>query len=723
MKKERIIELKDKAVQTLKEEGVKSLLIKGKNFIVNRKYNLNGQVFKEAKDILFINGCTLPHPMRYRVLHQIEQLDSYGLHCGVIDYDKLTLDLVKYYRAFVFYRCPITPVIEEFIKKGKENNKVTFYDIDDLVFDLEYTKTIKFLDSMTKEEKELYNDGVIRMGKMLKLCDYGITSTEEIKKEMEKHIKEVYVNRNVASDMMVYYSKKALKEERKENDKIILGYLSGSITHNDDFKLIMPSIISLMKKYDNVYLQIVGLLDIPEEMKEFNDRILTSPFMDWTKLPELIRNIDINLAPLENTIFNEAKSENKWMEASLVKVPTIASNIGAFSKQIENNKTGILCNDDEWEESLERLILSRQLRQELGENAYKEVMEKHITLKTGKGFANFILSKLNKNICFVLPSTNISGGVLVTMKHAEILKKNGYDVTLLNLDTNDENVYSNKTELNVIGVGKTNILMHIDIMVATLWLTLDYVKKYCNNQDKRYLVQNYETDFYENGKYERIRCESTYNDTSKIKYITISKWCEDWLKNKYNKEVKYAANGIDLNLFKEKPRDFNGKIKILIEGNCEDYYKNVDESFEITNRLDKDKFEINYLSYHKEPKSWYKYDNFYHKVPHHEVVKIYEENDILIKTSILESFSYPPLEMMATGGVCLVLPNEGNIEYLVDEQNCLMYERGNIEQAIEKINRLCNDSKLRDKLIKEGLKIANERDWKKIEQDIIKLYE
>ena len=53
---------------------------------------------------------------------------------------------------------------------------------------------------------------------------------------------------------------------------------------------------------------------------------------------------------------------------------------------------------------------------------------------------------------------------------------------------------------------------------------------------------------------------------------------------------------------------------------------------------------IHYLSYEKEPKSWYKVDKFYHKVPHDEVGKIYNECDILIKTSILESFSYPPLE-------------------------------------------------------------------------------
>lgn len=46
-------------------------------------------------------------------------------------------------------------------------------------------------------------------------------------------------------------------------------------------------------------------------------KIIVHPFMDYKKLPELISKMDINLAPLTESIFNEAKSEIKWIEASL----------------------------------------------------------------------------------------------------------------------------------------------------------------------------------------------------------------------------------------------------------------------------------------------------------------------------------------------------------------------------------------------------------------------
>lgn len=723
----RVKELSKKTFSSIKSDGFKGTVKKTKKFLSERKLRHNINFDACFKDILFINGCCLPHPQRYRVTHQIEQLEAYGISCARVDYEKLNPDLVRYFRGFVFYRCPITPTVEEFIKLAKENNKTVFYDIDDLVFDLEHTNMIKFLDSMSEDERNLYNDGVIRMGKTLDLCEYGIASTERLQIEMEKHVKEVYVNRNVMSEEMVKFSQEALQKVVKDDSKVVIGYLSGSITHNDDFKLIMPSIVNVLKKYDNVYLEIVGLLDLPEEMQDVKDKIITAPFMDYRDLPKLIRSIDINLAPLEDTIFNEAKSENKWTEAALVKIPTIASNVGAFKSQIVNEKTGLLCNNSEdWDKYLKLLIESKEYRNEIGQNAYDEVMDKHVTTFSGRGVADFILSKLRPNACFVLPSTNVSGGIMVAIKHGLILKKHGYDVTMINLNLetkNDSKVFEGDEYLYVVPENRTLFSARVDVMTATMWLTLDFVRNYANCINKKYLVQNMERGFYLPGRFERINSTATYNRRLGIDYITISRWCERWLKEEFGNTVKYAPNGIDLSIFEVKKRKFDGKIKILIEGNCKDHYKNVDESFRIVEKLDKDKYEINYLSYEKEPKDWYRVDNFYHKVPHSEVGKIYQDSDILIKTSILESFSYPPLEMMATGGLVVVVPNDGNSEYLVDGENCLLYKQGEIDDAVSKIEKLVSDKKLRDTLIKGGIATAKKYEWSKIENQIISLYE
>ena len=711
--------LLSKTKKTIKDEGFKSLT---KKIFKYTKNGMKGDKQK-CKDILFINGCTLPHPSRYRVEHQREQLESNGISTDQIFYEQLTVEKEKYYRGFVFFRCPITDTVKEFIEKAKYNNKTVFYDIDDLVFDKEYTKSIKYLKKMSKEELDLYYDGVKRMGDTLKLCDYATTTTEALAKELKKYVKEVYVNRNVASERMCELSMDAVKNVKRDSEKVVLGYLSGSITHNPDFELILPVVTKIMDKYKNVYLKVVGILDIPKELDKFKERIIVSPFIDWEKLPELIASIDINLAPLEESLFNDAKSENKWTEAALVKVPTIASDVGAF-KIINNNIDGILVKNTEkdWYEKLEKLIKDSELRNNIGEVAYQRALKNYVTTYSGYNYTKFIKSKLNKSIAFVLPTTNISGGVNVVIKHCNILRNNGYDVFIINMDKFDNNIVNNDGEINVISRYKTESICHIDNMVATLWSTLYFIREYPNKSKMSYLVQNFETNFINYGSCVKQNANTTYSFDD-VEYLTISKWCQNWLKDDFERKSKYAPNGIKLEQFPFTERKFDGKIRILVEGNSADYYKNVDESFKIVEKLDKSKYEIKYLSYQGEPKKWYYVDEFLHKVPYDEVGKIYNSADILLKSSILESFSYPPLEMMATGGIAVVAPNDGNIEYLRDKENCMLYEQGNIEDAVNKIELVRKDKKLRDKLIKGGLDTAKSREWKKVEKEIISLYE
>ena len=97
--------------------------------------------------------------------------------------------------------------------------------------------------------------------------------------------------------------------------------------------------------------------------------------------------------------------------------------------------------------------------------------------------------------------------------------------------------------------------------------------------------------------------------------------------------------------------------------------------------------------------------------------------DILLKTSILESFSYPPLEMMATGGYVVAIANEGNTEYLQDGYNCLFYPRGNRKEAVKRIEQLGTDLKLQERLYQNGLDTAKSRAWNLLQKQIIQLYQ
>ena len=683
-----------------------------------------------TKDILFINGCNpknLPHPFRYRVLHQMEQLEAGFLECDQIFYLKIEPSIVRFYRIIIIFRCPWTKKVGEAIDLAKSLNKKVIFDIDDLIFDTKYTDQIPFLNTLTRERKKKYDIGVNKIGKTLKLCHGAITTTETLAKELKHYVPYVFINHNVASEKMWRLSQDALNSKNltKKNDHIIIGYFSGSISHNPDFEMIKPALSKILKEYKNVKLLLVGELSIGDFLNKFPYQISIKKFINWKQLPEIISNVDINIAPIENITFNRAKSENKWVEAALVKVPTIASNYGAFKQIIKQNETGLLCsNINDWYKSLKTLINNKYLRKIIGKNSYHICKEKYNTIYNHKNLVNFINSISNKHIGFFLPSINFSGGVYVALKHALILKEQGWDVDLIvpKRKKIDFLQFENH-KFNILSLNEVKMSSQYDVIVATLYSTFFQIIEYYKAKKHYYLVQGYETDFFKYKSHLRIKAEKTYSSPLGVKYITVSKWCKSWLWKKYNKNSTYIPNGIDIDNIKYYKRDLEkSKIRILIEGDNSNFYKNVDESFKIVEKLDKNKFEIWYLSNNGKPKYWYYINKFFNKIPHEKVIQIYYESDILLKSSWLESFSYPPLEMMATGGYSIVTPNEGNKEYLKDRENCLFYKLGDINDAIKIINTLISDKLLQENLYNNGIETARKRNWKNIKNQIIEIY-
>ena len=327
--------------------------------------------------ILLIDGVEniIPQCTRYRVLNKAEQLRKHGFAVKVVNLSDFQLSMAQNASHIIIYRSPISPELLRLCHLAKEYGKSVFFDIDDLVFDTVYTDQLSYTQGLNSVEKGNYDAGVRNYGYMLENCDGAITSTNQLQEELYKYQSKVLLNRNLASDDLIAISSQYIKDYSQTSDIVKIGYFSGSISHNENFELIKPAIKQLLTKYSNVQLHIVGILDIPQDMKPFENQIVTHDYVDWDKLPALISEVDINLAPLVDSIFNRAKSEIKWIEAALVKVPTVASKIGAFSDMVIDGETGLLVTDDQWFDKLEALVLSPELRQNLAESAYRAVLE------------------------------------------------------------------------------------------------------------------------------------------------------------------------------------------------------------------------------------------------------------------------------------------------------------------------------------------------------------
>lgn len=728
-------------VYVYRTDGYVGLSNLAKNFIKKRYKNSNAISTSGDVLIISINDSLLD---RYRADHMVEALRSAGVNVAkVYDFD-LKKDHIKNHNVFIFYRSPYLPGYEKLIKDIKSKNKIAIYAVDDLVVDTKYTSELPAVKELIPEDREIYDDGVIRHGKLMRKCDYAITTTKALRDELKKYdnFKDVYIDRNTMSDEMVHFSNLAFESVERSQDKVVIGYFSGTNTHNEDFRMVAPALLRILEKYDDVYIKLTGRIDPPEELKDYADRLIYTPFVDWRRLPYELRQCHITLSPLVNTLFNRAKSEIKWTESALVGVPVVASNIGAFKEVVKNGETGILVenNEDAWFGAISSLIEDRKLRENIGQSAKDYVLENcRTTGSSAVKLKEFIESITPPVIAF--GGINISapsGGNLVVKKHMDLLREAGnivYGVESMaykdgdkwqKLNREDDKTYDIFRVNSHRKTDKVQMGMSFDRFVATFWASVDMVDRYhCMKSGGRklYLVQGREDGFYDTKDKTRQEVLATYRN-HRLEPITISKWCQSWLKSDFGRDAEYAPNGIDIEKFTYKKRDWsNRKIKVLIEGDSASEFKRVDESFEIANRLDRSKYEVSYLSNGSGPKDWYKTDNVYIKIPIEKVGNVYEQHDILLKSSVLESFSYPPLEIMATGGVPVIVKNGGNSEYVKDGENALYYLEGDVDDALRKIEDLVSDERKFEDLAKNGYQTAVSRDLQTVKKDILRLYE
>jgi glycosyltransferase involved in cell wall biosynthesis len=334
----------------------------------------------EKPSVLLIVEETIPQCFRYRVQQKIEQLQSLNYQVNWVSWrDRKKAEfLLHFCHIVIFYRVPAFPDIAQTIKYAKSLNKIVFFDIDDLIFCREaYPEPYeKFKGQLSPQEYEGLVKGVALYREALSLCDYAIASTPALAREMEKITGKgtSFCHRNALDNQILqfFYS----SSEKLKHDYLSIFYGSGTKTHDADFQIVAPAIAQIMAKYPNVRLTIVGYLTLPKELSAFVERIdrvalLTNVNVYW----EFLSQADINIAPLKLSLFNDCKSEIKWLEAATVGVPSIVS---ATQMYLETLKDGvdvmIARTSEEWFDKLDKLVGNGEIRESIALGAKNKAM-------------------------------------------------------------------------------------------------------------------------------------------------------------------------------------------------------------------------------------------------------------------------------------------------------------------------------------------------------------
>lgn len=345
----------------------------------------------QHEKILFVIERT-DYASRYRVEHFREELMFRGISSEVELLEKTAEEDLGKFSSIVFYRCSNTVGVTYLSRRAKQLGIKLFFDIDDLIFDVDFINS----SGISQEEKEKYTVLAEHYAKIMRLCDGIITSTEALARCLRDSFpgKPICVRRNSVSLEMETLSVCAGEREREKTGKTIyLAYFSGSWTHDKDFALIGGVLGRIFEKYANVKLRIYGCVHLPEQLKKYQSRIELFEFTsDWRTLPEKVAQAHIHLAPLEDTVFNECKSENKWLEAALAGRPIVASYNPELARVIEDGITGFLCRSQEdWENALMSLIEDPELGKVIGKKAQEVALQTHLTRNSGDEAVKFVV--------------------------------------------------------------------------------------------------------------------------------------------------------------------------------------------------------------------------------------------------------------------------------------------------------------------------------------------
>ena len=101
------------------------------------------------------------------------------------------------------------------------------------------------------------------------------------------------------------------------------------------------------------------------------------------------------------------------------------------------------------------------------------------------------------------------------------------------------------------------------------------------------------------------------------------------------------------------------------------------------------------------------------------MARVYKTCDILLKTSKLESFCLPALEMMACGGTVVAYETNGVKEYIIDGINGFLVKQGNKEEARKRIEELIEQPDLLKKLRQSSFDTACQFDIKKSKMEFL----
>lgn len=326
-------------------------------------------------------------------------------------------------------------------------------------------------------------------------------------------------------------------------------------------------------------------------------------------------------------------------------------------------------------------------------------------------------------INFILPVVEKSGGVMVALNYAKILKEKGHDVLcyypisgaytgvkkvfffklILRWIKNDEyrgNWYEAKRILKHPMFINSLTVRNADITIATSWVTSYWVNALSKNKGKKiYFIQGYET-WGNNNINKKVKASYKFNFD---KRIVVSTELHDKLKEECGVESSIVCNGLEKvfidSVNKQKSIDDYITIGFPYRESHGLDIKNCKMGLDVLNSLyNKRRIKIKAFGF-KKPNDWNNKFDFLENPSRAELIKFYNSIDVFYVPSIHEGWGLPAMEAMAFK-CCVISGNFGVIKEIgINKINCMVLKNPEDEkEALNLLDNLVLDKKLIDSI-------------------------
>ncbi len=343
---------------------------------------------RAVKNVALVGNMDLYQCKLYRVDQKAEQLRAAGYNVTVYSASQELGDFIENigsFEAVIFFRVAAFGPMIDAIASASQHGLLTFYEIDDIVFDTEHFPPS--LESYAGQIDEAHYNamacGVPLFEHAMSMCDYGIASTQTIKTLMEKRVRTgiVLEHHNALGNIHMMalrdYETRLAKQEHDKSKPLVLFYGSGTKAHKEDFHDILePALAEMVRRHPGkVEIRLIGHFGEFTHLDMQKDPVhLIEPVWDFEEFCALVSQADINLSVLQRSLLTDAKSEIKWMEAALFGIPSVVSDTATHQETIAHGKTGFLAKDTkEFINVLDLLITDSDLRERIGAAAQEHV--------------------------------------------------------------------------------------------------------------------------------------------------------------------------------------------------------------------------------------------------------------------------------------------------------------------------------------------------------------